>query len=179
MANESIFGLVHAAIAALDPTAALKSCVAWLRARLPGSEPLDLLYPWLYPAEIARALCALAALGFAAFLFRRRVEPLRGACLLTGALLLLSPTVHPWYLLWILPWMCLFPSGPWILLSGLVVLWYANLGSPGRAAEPYGWVRLAEYVPFYAWLAAGRVRQRRALSSPPAADDRLGPGRTS
>lgn len=166
VANESLFGVIHRAIAALDPTPPLKSALAWARAHVPGSAPLDLLYPYLYPPYLARAACAAAALAFAATLLRRRVEPLRGAYLLTGVLLLVSPTLHPWYLLWILPWLCLFPSGPWILLSGLVALAYANLGSPGREAEPHPWVRLVEYLPFYAWLAAGWTRSRLAAHRP-------------
>lgn len=34
-----------------------------------------------------------------------------------GALIVLSPTVHFWYLAWILPFVCLRPSMPWLVLS--------------------------------------------------------------
>ena len=34
-------------------------------------------------------------------------EPVAGAAALFGALLLLSPTLYPWYLLWVLPWAAL------------------------------------------------------------------------
>ena len=163
-ANDSLFAIVQAATAWIDPTPALKLAIAWTRARIPGSGLLDRLYPFLYPPDLARALCALAAAAAAFVLLRRERDPLRGACLLTGALLLLSPTLHPWYLLWILPWLALFPSGAWILLTGLVALAYLNLGATGRDAEPHPWVRLPEYLPFYLLLAREWTVRRRCSS---------------
>jgi hypothetical protein len=166
-ANESLFAIVRALFVWIDPTPALKGVIAFVRTHVPASEPLDRLYGFVYPEDLARAACALAAAGFAALLLRRRVEPLRGCFLMTGALLLLSPTLHPWYLLWILPWLCLFPSRPWILLSGLVALSYANLGSAGRGHDLHPWVSLAEYLPFYAWLAIDWARDRRGVRPAP------------
>jgi hypothetical protein len=164
VANESLFALVHAAVSALDPTPALKRLIAMLRSVLPGSGPLETLYSYVYPDDLARAICVLAVAGLGLALYRRRVEPLRGMFLMTAAILLLSPTLHPWYLLWILPWLCLFPSRAWLLLSGLVSLAYLNAGVP-REAEPYPWIRWIEYLPFYgvlAWEILAAARRRRA-----------------
>lgn len=167
LGNESLFGLAHAVIAWIDPTPALKAAITLARRHVPYSGALDPLYGWVYPIDLAKGTCALAALGVAAWLVRRRVEPLRGMYLMTGAVLLLSPTAHPWYFLWILPWLCLFPSVPWILLCGLVALAYVNLGAPGRELEPYPWVRLVEYLPFFALLIPGWLRgERRGIGSP-------------
>jgi alpha-1,6-mannosyltransferase len=157
--NGALFALGLAAIERLDPTPALKTVIAFLQVRLPGGGLLGALYPYLYPQDLARAACAAAALGVAAVLIGRRVEALRGAWLLTGALLLLSPTLHPWYLLWILPWLALFPSPAWILLSGLVFLVYANLGRAGP--EAHRWVVWVEYVPFFLLLATDAFVARR------------------
>jgi len=162
--NESVYRLARGALDWLDPTPALKAALWFVRAHVPGSAPLDRLYPYLYPDDLARAACALAAAVFAVVLARRTRDPLRGLYLMTGALLLLSPTLHPWYLLWLLPWLCLFPSSAWILLSGLVVLAYADAGAAGRAAEPSAWVAWLEYGPFYLALVleilGTRVRSR-------------------
>jgi hypothetical protein len=43
-----------------DPAPALKSMIAFVRARVPWSGPLDLLYPYVYPTPLAKAACALA-----------------------------------------------------------------------------------------------------------------------
>lgn len=172
-ANESIFGLVQAALEWIGPTPALKGAIAWTRARLPGSAPLDRLYPYLYAPDLARAVCAAAALALALLIVRRERDPLRGAWLLTGTLLLLSPTLHPWYLLWILPWLAVFPSRAWIFLTGVVALAYLNLGAAGRGTEPHPWVRWLEYLPFYLLLvrewaarAGGSLLLRRAGGGP-------------
>jgi len=167
LGNESLFGLAHAAIAWIDPTPALKAAITLARRHVPHSGALDPLYGWVYPIDLAKGACALAALGVAAWLVRRRVEPLRGMYLMTGAVLLLSPTAHPWYFLWILPWLCLFPSVPWILLCGLVPLAYVNLGAGGRELEPYPWIRLVEYLPFFTLLILEWLRgERRGIGSP-------------
>ena len=43
-----------------------------------------------------------------------------------GMALIVSPTVHPWYLLWVLPLACLRESRGWILMTGTVFLAYAG-----------------------------------------------------
>ncbi len=166
-ANDSVFGLLHAAIAACNPTPSLKAAIAWVRTHLPGSGAVDLLYPHVYAMDLARGVCAAAILTAALLIVRRGMEPWRGAYLLTATVLVLSPTLHPWYLLWILPWLCLQPSRAWILMSGLVVLAYANLGAAGLGTEPYPWVRWLEYVPFYLLLLGDWLRARFAARAGP------------
>jgi len=177
LANESLFALVYAAIDALDPTPRLKSVIAWTRRCIPHTGGLDRLYAYVYPVDLAKGLCALALLVFAVGLWLRRADPLRGCFLLTATALLLSPTAHPWYFLWVLPWLCLFPSRPFLLLTGLVSLAYVNLGAAGRAMEPYPWIRVAEYAPFYVLLGADWLRgalRGRAESAARVAASRTG-----
>ncbi len=69
--------------------------------------------------------------------------------LLLGGLLLISPVINPWYLLWLLPWACITPSLTAWAASGAVLLSYAtglNLKDP--QLSPYGhpdWVRPVEF----------------------------------
>ena len=73
---------------------------------------------------------------------------------LTGAFLLLTPTMHPWYLTWVLPFLCFFRSPGWILLTGTVILArsvYIGFEATGVWRE-VEWIRLAEYVPPYLLL---------------------------
>lgn len=98
------------------------------------------------PHMLARGVAWLITLIVLARLARLRWRadlPIeRALYLFTATMLLVQPTLHPWYLLWVLPWLALFPSPAWIALSGLIPLAY--LGGT--------WVRWAEYVPFYALL---------------------------
>jgi hypothetical protein len=83
---------------------------------------------------------------------------------LTGTFLLITPTLHPWYLTWILPFLCIFLSAPWVLLTGTVILArsvYVGFEATGAWNE-IGWVRLAEYAPFY--LLLGRNALQRILA---------------
>ena len=73
-----------------------------------------------------------------------------------GAALLLSPTLHPWYVLWILPFACLFESGPWILLTGTAFLGYAGrdaFHATGVWPQPT-WLAVLVHAPVVMWLAA-------------------------
>lgn len=74
-----------------------------------------------------------------------------------GGALLLSSTLHPWYLLWVLPFAALRGSPAWILWTGTVFLAYAGLDAyraTGRWPEP-ALLRALVHLPFLALLAAG------------------------
>ena len=65
--------------------------------------------------------------------------------------LLVVPTLFPWYLVWVLPFLALLgrrPSWAFVLLTGLAALLYTYYVS----MRAYWWTPLAEYVPFYALL---------------------------
>lgn len=104
----------------------------------------DWIYPWLYPRFLAKLLLAA---GMAAVVARsvRETDPVVGTRRLFGGLLLLSATVYPWYLLWVLPWAALTRDLAWLALSGLILLAYLpQLG----IAPLMPWVFLAIWVPF-------------------------------
>ncbi|HEY7216414.1 MAG TPA: hypothetical protein VIC28_17465, partial [Thermoanaerobaculia bacterium] len=68
---------------------------------------------------------------------------------LFGRLLLLSATVYPWYVLWVLPWAALQRRTAWLALSALSLLSY--LGLMGVPAWP--WVYGMVWGPFAVVLA--------------------------
>ena len=110
--------------------------------------------------------CAFVA---AAILVARkwRGEPFRAAFFLAGFFVILSPTVHPWYVVWVIPFLCLHPRASWIYLSGAVALSYWVLHGYALTGEwvESPWVRIVEYVPFYLLLlleAVGLLRLERA-----------------
>ena len=74
--------------------------------------------------------------------------------ILFGALVLITPTLHPWYLLWLLPALVLWPHRAWLLLTGTVVLsyWVLQRYYEQGVWQEEAWVQLAVYVPFYALL---------------------------
>ena len=122
----------------------------------------------LHARWLCTALFALIALGVQI----RYRDPYQAAFATLGAYVLLSPTVHPWYLLWVLPFLAFFPSPAWILLSGLIFLAYEvqiGYGSEGVWREKL-WVLWAQYAPFYLLLIITAC-YRRLIGGPDRRDD--------
>ena len=77
----------------------------------------------LLGAGLPRAICSgIVVVLFAAiilwrWLWRERAPLDSHLRWILGALIVLSPTVHFWYLAWILPFVCLRPSLPWVTFS--------------------------------------------------------------
>jgi hypothetical protein len=88
----------------------------------------------------------------------------------TGALLLLAPTLDPWYLTWVLPLACLgqgrLPTLAWWWLSAGACLSYLFY----MADRDVAWGRWVEYVVFaLLWAAEWWWLARRSGGSPPVA----------
>jgi hypothetical protein len=81
-----------------------------------------------------------------------------------GALLLASPTLHPWYLLWALPFAARSREPAFLYLSFAVPLSYALLYPVPWLTVPV--VRVLEYAPF-AFLLGPSLR-RAALTPGPS-----------
>ncbi len=84
---------------------------------------------------------------------------------LIAVLLVLSPVVYPWYLCWLLPFLALFPNRAWLLLSALIAVSYEVLIDYTQSGlwQERLWVRLVQYVPFYAVFVYDSLRAYRAL----------------
>lgn len=120
------------------------------------------LYPYLYPQLLAKLVLTA---GVAVMILKslRERDPVAGTGRLFGALLLLSATVYPWYLLWVLPWAALRRQVPWLALSALILLSYL----PQRAGVPvWPWVYLGIWVPFGVLF----IKQRRTRTEKDSTD---------
>ena len=73
--------------------------------------------------------------------------------ILMGLVFLLSPVQNPWYLVWVVPFICLFPWRSWILLTGLVGLYYLDFHFDYQDILQYSsWIPWYEYTPFYIYF---------------------------
>ncbi len=73
--------------------------------------------------------------------------------ILMALVFLLSPIQNPWYLCWVVPFLCLFPSRSWILLTGLVGLYYIDFYFDYQEIQVWShWTPWVEYLPFYLLL---------------------------
>ena len=106
--------------------------------------PWKTLYGYAYPQFLSRLL--LLAAGLVAWLrvWRARPGPVGAAFAAFGVVLLASPTLYPWYLIWILPWAALLGVRSVLLLSATLPLAYL----PALAGVDYfPWVYGAVWLP--------------------------------
>ncbi len=92
--------------------------------------------------------------------------PVSGCFFVFGLVLVLSPTIHFWYISWVIPFLVFRPTASWFLLcltiSGYFVA-NGHLHLTGKWHLP-AWVMVVEWLPFYLllfrdiWL--GRKRSR-------------------
>jgi hypothetical protein len=117
------------------------------------------VFPYFYSAFFARALLGLL-LAAAILVIGRRVEDLRASVFASlAALLLLSPTLHPWYLLWVLPFAAMRREAAFLYLSFVVPVSYALLYP--LSGVPRGLVYAVEFLPFAVLLALTLARRQR------------------
>ena len=139
----------------------------------------------LYGAELPRSLCnAIVLAVFVAvvlwrWLWRTRTSLDSHLRWILGTFIVVSPTIHFWYLAWILPLVCLRPSLPWLTFSitaGSYFFVWIN-ASEGEAWGLQLWQQCVFWGPFSLacayeiWSTKGRVlwpQVRPVQSTPPS-----------
>lgn len=163
--NAFLYAGVQQLLEWLDTGNALKPTIASLQ-RWFGETAID--WGWVYrqawPRELARALVLLATLAWIVVVARRGFDAARESFLVLGFVVLVSPTVHPWYVLWVLPFAVAYLSWGWLVLAALIPLAYTS----GDADVSWP-VRCVIYLPsltlmLAAWLEKrGKQRNRVAV----------------
>lgn len=126
------------------------------------------------PQRLAKVPLALLGVAVLAWCWRRRVAPQRAAYLFFVFFVAATPTLHPWYVAFLVPFLALYPNWGFLCFTGSVFLAYHVL--PGWLAagrwEEVPWVKVLEYLPFYlgvAWLLrSGEPVRTRAEEPRPA-----------
>ncbi len=83
------------------------------------------------------------------------------AVLLIGGLTLLSPNIFPWYAVWLVPFLAVAPSAPWLAFTGSVMFAYAFF-----LQQPWGvppWARIVEFAPLAVGALCWLIRRYPAL----------------
>jgi len=139
--NATVFAAVEAAYRELGTGTALAPAVSWARAWIGGSDAAwTAVYRACWPGPLARGtvavLAALLVLGIARW---PSGDPTRDALRVFVGVLVLSPTVHPWYVLWAAPFAAAVRSVP-------ALLWTASVPLAYFGADDVPWLaRIVEY----------------------------------
>ncbi len=145
------------------------------------NDALFMVFPWiaegvahLFQMDLShgtahragKALVALLTLGVVAWVTRtayrshgavghHAAHSLCGGLLaIVGALFLLSPTQFPWYFLWLLPLLSLYPNRGLMLLTLVLPLYYLRFYFEARGAVEFFHYRIVwfEYLPVWSML---------------------------
>ena len=110
---------------------------------------------FIFGATIARGLIALAFCTAVVLITIGRMPPVQAGYYLTGLFIWLSPTLHPWYVLWILPFLVFYRSAAWLVFSGLIAISYVvpiRFAAEGVWVEEF-WVKVIPFGGFgLTWL---------------------------
>ena len=149
-----VCAILSAAPLLLHPTAvtALRESLSAMTTRFESNASLYLVLAWMVgSASLARVLAVGVGVAFLLWWAHRQADPTR---YLLGALsvaALLSPVLHPWYLVWLIPCLCFYRPAPVVALTGFVVLAYTVW--PGRLADGRWvipvWAHALEYAPVF------------------------------
>ena len=132
------------------------------------------------PATMVCKILLAVLLGSGFFYFhparnsRYRNDPIAGCFYALGCVILLAPTVHFWYLTWVIPFLVLRPSRPWIFLCLTIAFYFVTNGvyhHTGVWRLPV-WAYLCQWLPFYAllvfqgWFFVKQARSRMETDPP-------------
>ena len=126
------------------------------------------------PRLIARGTIGVLFLIAGYRQWRLGTKPLEAARFSVAVFLVLTPTLHPWYLLWLLPLLAFRPTPAWILFFAMAPLLYWPL-TEWRALEEWrepAWLWPLMMIPFVCVLLAERLYLSRLSSSLPMPLDR-------
>lgn len=142
--NGPVFEVVWRFLDALGASQGVKAVLDGLK-RWTGLHTFwNSLYPYAYPQFLAKLLLGLGLVSVVARSLKER-HPVLGTGRVLALALLLSSTLYPWYLVWILPWAALSRRLDWLLLSATIQLTYvAQL----FALPLVPWLFSAIWIPF-------------------------------
>lgn len=122
------------------------------------------LWSWLF-------VLVLAIAGLVVFLkHKENRHAVKYAYMLTGLLMILMPaSLHPWYIIMVIPFLVIYPSPAWLLFTCTVSLSYLKYTSP-QGIMPM-WVLLVEYLPLFVMLTAECLLSRNRGRATPAVAD--------
>ncbi len=76
-----------------------------------------------------------------------------------GVILLMGPVLNPWYVTWLVPFLCFERRPAWLVLTGTVAISYVYFWQ----MRDLWWIRWVEFAPVYALLLWQLWQDRRRI----------------
>jgi hypothetical protein len=105
-------------------------------------------------------ITALVIAGLVVYLKSKEdIEVIQYAYILMGSLMILMPaSLHPWYVILIIPFLAIYPNPAWLIFTCTVTLSYLKYASPQGIMST--WILLIEYLPLFTLLVAGYMLKK-------------------
>jgi hypothetical protein len=152
--NSVLYPAVERTIDRLAVAPRAKAAFARWKSERPERPWMQKVWPWFYPEFLARVVLAAALAAGLVAVAARAEDPVRAAGASIALLLVASPVLHPWYVLWVLPFAALRRDAAFLYLAAAVPFGYALLHPVAPFSPPV--VLAIEYAPFGALLVASR-----------------------
>ncbi len=120
------------------------------------------VFSGLFSFEIARYVCGSLLLIWLAYAIIAKTDVVTKLFRAIGGYIVLTTTLFPWYLVWVLPFAVQSLSKPFLLLTGTILLSYHlhfGLYLSGTWFDQL-WLRLLTYLPFYVLLIWQPLRRK-------------------
>jgi rSAM/selenodomain-associated transferase 2 len=124
------------------------------------NDSLTYLLRLILPEALVVAAAGLLLAGLLAWIFLVVPEKLQSVYMAIGAALLCLPTLHPWYLIMMAPFLVFYPSAAWIYLQAAAALTFPVLAAELTTGvfQEIQWIKLIECGPFFGLLFYGVFR---------------------
>jgi alpha-1,6-mannosyltransferase len=92
---------------------------------------------------------------------KQKTEGIRYAYILMGLFIVLMPaSLHAWYVVILIPFLCFYPNVAWLFFSCAVTLSYLKYVTSSGIMPT--WILMLEYIPLFTLLAAGYILKKHA-----------------
>ncbi len=160
--NSVLYPATRAVVSGLRLPERGKAAYARWKSSRPEEPWMAKVWPYFYAEFFARVILGLVLAAGLIGIAWKMSDPVRATGASIALLLLVSPVLHPWYLLWVLPFAALARSAAFLYLCSAAPLAYALLYPTPYFSAPV--ILLLEYGPFAALL----IREILRAPSPPA-----------
>ncbi len=123
----------------------------------------DYYNPWHLAMIDSKMVIVVILISVFMYLFIKNKELEWSAYIIIGLFIILSFQVQPWYLMWILPFVCIYRGRAWIVLTSLIPLsyyTYVKFYSPEKIWHESLIIKSIEYFPFYFLLIYDYIKAK-------------------
>jgi hypothetical protein len=124
-------------------------------------------------SDTSRVILSLIFFTGVAAVSLKPIPAIQATYYVLGMFIILTPTLHPWYVVWIVPFLCFYGNRGWLAMSGLIVLAYVVLIQYRETGvwEEEGWVRWLIFIgSVLVWLWPRLVESVKKIGGPPLGD---------